>query len=75
MTKKKFKFNPKPPEPTPPPVTLPPPGRKNINESMGFGDTISKLINKMSMGKIKECEPCRKRKEKLNKMLPYKNDN
>ena len=74
--KNKFKFEPKDnPPPPPPPVTLPPGKyRRKINESKGFGDTVSKIIKKMSGGKAKECEPCRKRKERLNKMFPYNND-
>ena len=75
MTKKKFKFDPKPTEPSQPPVSLPPRHHKsNFFESKGVGDTVSKIIDKLSMGKVKECEPCRKRKEKLNKMFPYKNN-
>lgn len=77
MTKKKFKFNPKSPKdsPPPPPVTLPPRQHKvDVHESKGIGDTISKIIKQVSMGKVKECKPCEQRKEKLNKMFPYKNN-
>ena len=38
----------------------------------GLGDTISKIIKKVSGGKVKECESCKKRKEALNKKFPYK---
>ena len=75
------------PEDSPPPLNIGrehfhiqanqgPPGhyRKSIDESKGFGDTVSKLIKKATGGKAKECEPCKKRKEKLNKMFPYKNN-
>ena len=41
-------------------------------KSKGVGDTVSKVIKKVSGGKIKECGPCKKRKELLNKMFPYK---
>ena len=41
-------------------------------KSKGLGDTVSKIIKKVSGGKVKECEPCRKRKEALNKKFPYK---
>ena len=44
------------------------------SKQKGFGDTVSKYIKKFSNGKIKECEPCKKRREKLNKMFPYKNN-
>ena len=49
--------------------------KKRVKEkkSKGLGDTISKVINKATLGKVKECEPCKKRKEALNKMFPYKN--
>ncbi len=42
--------------------------------SEGLGDTISKFIKNVTMGKAKECEPCKKRREALNKMFPYKNN-
>jgi|2_EtaG_2_1085320.scaffolds.fasta_scaffold124328_2 hypothetical protein len=42
-------------------------------KSKGFGDTVSKFINKATLGKVKECEPCKKRKKALNKVFPYKN--
>jgi len=78
--KKKFKFNPKenPDTPPPPPINTPPSneGQKLFEESlksMGFGDTVAKAIKKATFGKVKECEPCRKRKEALNKIFPYKN--
>jgi hypothetical protein len=40
--------------------------------SKGFGDTISKAINKVSGGKVKPCSGCKKRQEALNKLMPYK---
>ena len=61
---KKKRFEPKPPGEY----------RRLQNESKGFGDTVSKFIKKATLGKIKECEPCRKRKEELNKMFPYNTD-
>ena len=42
------------------------------NKSEGFGDTVSKFIKKITGGKVKECAPCKKRKEALNKMIQYK---
>ena len=44
----------------------------NDNTSKGVGDTVSKIIKMLSGGKVKECEPCKKRKEALNKKFPYK---
>ena len=43
-------------------------------QSKGLGDTLEKAIKKISRGKIKPCGACQKRKEKLNKMFPYKKD-
>ena len=47
---------------------------KDLTSSEGLGDTISKFIKSVTRGKIKECEPCKKRREALNKMFPYKRD-
>ena len=41
-------------------------------KSKGLGDSVSKIIKKVSAGKIKECDSCKKRKEMLNKLFPYK---
>mgnify|MGYP003149489184 FL=1 len=38
----------------------------------GIGDTISRVINKVSRGKIKECGGCTKRKESLNRIIPFR---
>ena len=45
----------------------------NKNKSRGVGDSIAKIIKKMSGGRITPCEPCKKRKEALNKKFPYGN--
>lgn len=42
-------------------------------KSKGLGDSVSKIIKKVSAGKIKECDSCKKRKDILNKLFPYKN--
>jgi hypothetical protein len=39
----------------------------------GIGDTISRVIKTVSRGKIKECGGCQKRKEYLNKKIPFRN--
>ena len=41
-------------------------------KSKGLGDTVSKVIKKVTGGKVEECEPCRKRREALNNLVPYK---
>ena len=46
--------------------------RREYNKSQGLGDTVSKMIKKVSGGRVKECAPCAKRREKLNRMFPYK---
>tara|TARA_R100000152_G_C6782215_1_gene219068 strand:+ start:79 stop:243 length:165 start_codon:yes stop_codon:yes gene_type:complete len=47
---------------------------KEEEKSKGLGDTVSKVIKKITRGKVSECEPCRKRREALNKALPYRQD-
>ena len=37
----------------------------------GLGDTVSRAINTVSGGKIKECGGCKKRKEFLNGLVSY----
>ena len=39
----------------------------------GVGDTISRVIRTATRGKIKECGGCQKRKDYLNKKIPYRN--
>ena len=41
----------------------------------GLGDTVSRAINSITGGKIKECGGWQKRKEYLNKKIPYRNPN
>tara|TARA_Y100001951_G_C11165305_1_gene197120 strand:+ start:44 stop:235 length:192 start_codon:yes stop_codon:yes gene_type:complete len=38
----------------------------------GLGDTVSRVIKTVSRGKVKECGGCEKRKEYLNRMIPYR---
>lgn len=38
--------------------------------SRGFGDTIEKMTRKLG---IKSCGGCKRRRDKLNKIAPYKN--
>lgn len=40
-------------------------------ESEGLGDSVEKLIHKVSGGKIKPCGGCEKRKKWLNEVMPY----
>ena len=46
-----------------------------FNHDKGLGDTISRAINSITGGIVKECGGCQKRKEYLNKKLPYRNPN
>tara|TARA_R110000824_G_scaffold133430_2_gene296198 strand:+ start:9527 stop:9784 length:258 start_codon:yes stop_codon:yes gene_type:complete len=41
-------------------------------QSKGLGDTVKKVIDKVSRGKVKPCGGCKKRQEALNKLMPYK---
>ncbi len=47
-------------------------GLKKMKKSKGFGDTISKIIKFATFGLIKECGGCKKRKNELNKLFPYR---
>ncbi len=40
-------------------------------KSRGLGDTVAKIIHKVSKGKIKPCRGCKKRQRRLNKLVPY----
>ena len=40
----------------------------------GFGDTLSRVIKTVTHDKIKECGGCKKRKEYLNKVIPFGNN-
>ena len=46
-------------------------GGWGASPSKGLGDTVSKLIDMIFFGKIKECGGCRKRRAALNKRFPY----
>ncbi len=41
-------------------------------KSRGLGDTVAKIIHKVSRGRVKPCGGCKKRQKKLNKLVPYK---
>ena len=43
-------------------------------KSKGLGDTVKNVIHRVTRGKVKQCDKCKKRQEALNKMLPYKGD-
>ena len=42
------------------------------SESKGLGDTVEKVIKKVTGGKVKTCGKCKKRRDVLNKAFPYK---
>jgi len=44
-------------------------------KSKGIGDTIKKVIDKVTRGKVKPCGKCKKRQEALNKLMPYGDNN
>tara|TARA_R100000655_G_scaffold108853_2_gene161766 strand:- start:50 stop:304 length:255 start_codon:yes stop_codon:yes gene_type:complete len=49
--------------------------KKNTHKpSKGLGDTVEKVIKALTKGKVKPCGGCKKRKEALNKMMPYKDN-
>ena len=41
-------------------------------ESVGFGDTVYKIIGYLSLGLIKPCRACSRRRHALNRLFPYK---
>lgn len=43
-----------------------------FNRSKGLGDTIKKVIDKVTFKKVKPCGGCKKRQEALNKLMTYK---
>ena len=43
-----------------------------IKNDKGLGDTVSRAIKTVTLGKIKECNGCELRKDYLNKVVPYK---
>lgn len=40
----------------------------------GFGDSVESFVQKITGGRVKPCTGCKKRKEMLNKMLPYEHE-
>jgi hypothetical protein len=44
-----------------------------FSNDIGFGDTVSRAIKTVTRGKIKECGGCKKRRDILNRMIPYRN--
>ena len=39
-------------------------------KSKGLGDTVKKITNAMG---IKQCAPCKRRQQNLNRFFPYQN--
>jgi hypothetical protein len=46
-----------------------------VKEKRGLGSTIERLIKKITGGKVKTCGGCGRRRDKLNKIFPYNNNN
>jgi len=55
--------------------TDPPKDVPRLQKSQGLGDTIKKIIDKVTRGKVKPCGGCKKRQAALNKLMPYKGGN
>ncbi len=47
-------------------------GRIQLIKPQGLGDTVKRVIDKVTRGKVKPCGGCKKRQDKLNKLFPYK---
>ena len=43
-----------------------------MGTSTGLGDTVAKAIKAFTGGKVKPCASCEKRRQMLNKAIPYK---
>jgi len=41
-------------------------------KSKGLGDTVAKVIKKVTRGRVKPCGGCRKRQRRLNRLVPYR---
>jgi len=41
-------------------------------KSRGLGDTVAKVIKVVTLGMVKHCAGCEKRKEDWNQKFPYK---
>ena len=41
-------------------------------KSRGLGDTVAKVIQKATGGRVKPCGGCKKRQQKLNELVPYR---
>ena len=47
-------------------------GRIQLIKPQGLGDTVKRVIDKVTRGNVKPCGGCKKRQDKLNKLFPYK---
>jgi hypothetical protein len=54
-------------------MSLVPIKAKRKRRSRGLGDTIAKLIHRLTLGLVKPCCACRQRQAFLNKLIPYRN--
>jgi len=59
---------------TDPPKDVPRIKKQKVKKSKGLGDTVKKIIDTVTRGKVKPCGGCKKRQEALNKLMPYKNN-
>lgn len=37
----------------------------------GLGDTVARVIQKVTGGRVKPCDGCKRRQAKLNELVPY----
>jgi len=40
----------------------------------GLGDTLERGIKRLTRGRVKPCEGCKKRRDALNRLMPYRGD-
>lgn len=42
------------------------------NKSHGLGDTLARIIDVLTFGKFRDCQKCKRRRDRLNRAVPYK---
>jgi hypothetical protein len=43
--------------------------------SRGIGDTVEKVIHAVTLGLVRPCGGCKKRRDRLNRLWPYRTQN
>lgn len=54
------------------PARPPRPDAKAGPADRGLGDTVARVIQKATFGRVQPCEGCKKRQAALNRLFPYR---